>query len=209
MLKFLIGPILLGAGYVVGSIYGADVEQVVHKKPSATYAGVERALDNVRHSGTTFFEGGTPVPYEIKVDRTLDQKLLVTLLFAGRQGAEAELVFTPRNDGSETLITTRIHGDRSVLRTALAGTSKARLAYAPDWMLNLSFRPVLRQLAEQIETGGEPDLGLTPGEAQAQWESKLSDEDRRQVADWRQYDATRPAVDPAADAQRQMSGTTN
>ena len=102
-----------------------------------------------------------------------------------------------------------VHGNRSVLRTALAGTSRARLAYAPDWMLNLSFRPVLRQLAEQLEAGGEPDLGLTPGEAQAQWESNLSEDQRRQVADWRQYDATRPAVDPAADAQRQISGGTN
>jgi len=209
MLKFLIGPALLSAGYVAGNFYGSEVEQVVHKKPSVTYAGVERALDNVRHSGTTFFEGGTPVPYEIKVDRTLDQKLLVTLLFAGRPGAEAELDFSPGNDGEETLITARIHGDRSVLRTALAGTSRARLAYAPDWMLNLSFRPVLRQLAEQLEAGGEPDLGLTPGEAQAQWEANLSEDQRKQVADWRQYDATRPAVDPAADAQRQISGGTN
>lgn len=209
MLKFLIGPVLLGAGYVAGSFYGAEVEQVVHKKPSITYAGVERALDNVRHSGTTFFEGGTPVPYEIKVDRTLDQKLLVTLVFAGRQGAEAKLDFSPRNGGEETLITARIHGDRNVLRTALAGSSRSRLAYAPDWILNLSFRPVLRRLAEQIETGGEVDLGLTPGEAQAQWEANLSDDERRQVADWRQYDATRPAVDPAADAQRQASGGTN
>jgi len=209
MLKFLIGPTLLGAGYVAGSFYGADVEQVVHKKPSITYAGFERALDNVRQSGTTFFEGGTPVPYEIKIDRTLDQKLLVTLLFAGRQGAEAELVFTPRNGGDETLITTRIHGERSVLRTALAGTSRARLAYAPDWMLNLSFRPVLRQLAGQIEAGDEADLGLTPGEVQARWESSLSEEERRQVADWRQYDATRPAVDPVADAKRPASGGAN
>ena len=139
----------------------------------------------------------------------LDQKLLVTLLFAGRQGAEAELVFTPRNGGDETLITTRIHGERSVLRTALAGTSRARLAYAPDWMLNLSFRPVLRQLAGQIEAGDEADLGLTQGEMQARWESNLSEEERRQVADWRQYDATRPAVDPVADAKRPASGGAN
>ena len=201
MLKFLIGPTLLGAGYVAGSFYGADVEQVVHKKPSITYAGFERALDNVRQSGTTFFEGGTPVPYEIKIDRTLDQKLLITLLFAGRQGAEAELVFTPRNGGDETLITTRIHGERSVLRTALAGTSRARLAYAPDWMLNLSAKPVLRQLAEQIEQGGAPGnafAGMTAGQAQAQWEAGLSDEQRATVSEWRQYDATRPSVDPSA-----------
>ena len=51
------------------------------------------------------------------------------------------------------MITAKLHGDHGVLREALAGTSKAQLAYAPDWMLNLPARPVLRQLAQQIETG--------------------------------------------------------
>ena len=205
MIKFLIGPVLLAVGYAAGSYYGADAEQVVHKSPSATYAAVETAVGNVRQSGSTFFEGGTPVPYEIKIDRTLDQKLVVELLFDGKQGAEAELIFTPQNDGKETLITAKIHGDRSVLRPALAGTDKARLAFAPDWMLNLSFKPVLQQLAQQIEQGETASLGMTAGEAQAQWESKLSDEERQQVSAWRQYDATRPTVDPNAAARRGAS----
>ena len=153
MLKFLIGPVLMGTGYLAGSYYGSDAEQLVHKSPEVTYAGVEQALDNVRPSGTTFFDGGTPIPYEMKVDHTPDQRLVVTLLFNGQQGAEADITFTPRNDGKDTLIATRIHADRSVLRTALAGTDKARLAYAPDWMLNLTMKPVLKQVAEQIEQG--------------------------------------------------------
>ena len=209
MIKFLIGPALLGAAYVIGSIYGADVEQLVHKSPSVTYAGVEQALGNVRPSGTTFFDGGTPMPYELKVDRVADQHLLVTLFFSGRQGAQADLSFTPQNDGRDTLITARLNSDRGVLRAALAGTSKARLAYAPDWMLNLSARPVLQQLAGQIERGGSVDLGLTPGEAQAQWEASLSDEQRAEVAEWRQSEATRPAVDPGADAQKDAGASGN
>ena len=202
MLKFLIGPALVGAGYAAGSFYGADAEQLVHKSPSVTYAAVEQALANVSASGTTFFDGGTPMPYELKVDRALDQKLVVSLFFNGKQGAQAELTFTPQDEGKATLVAARVHGDRSVLRTALAGTSKARLAYAPDWMLNLSAKPVLKQLADQIEEGETADLGLTAGEAQAQWESNLSEEQRQQVAEWRQYEATRPAVDPNADAQQ-------
>jgi hypothetical protein len=63
MFKFLIGPVLMGAGYLAGSFYGSDAEQAVHKSPSVTYAAVEQALGNVRQSGTTFFDGGTPVPY--------------------------------------------------------------------------------------------------------------------------------------------------
>jgi hypothetical protein len=87
MLKLLIGPALLGAGYIAGSAYGRDAEQVVHKSPSVTYAAVEQALGNVRQSGTTFFDGGAPIPYELKIERALDQRLTVTLLFDGRRGA--------------------------------------------------------------------------------------------------------------------------
>jgi hypothetical protein len=206
MLKFLIGPVLVGSGYAAGSYYGADAEQIVHKSPSLTYAGVEEALAGVSESGTTSFDGGTPMLYALSIDRTLDQQLVVRLSFAGRSGAEADLTFTPQNGGADTLVRARIHGERDVLQAALAGTSRAKLAYAPDWMLNLAFRPLLQQLAGQIEEGRHADLGLTPGEAEAQWESNLSDEQRSGLAAWRQYDATRPAVDPNADAERSRAG---
>jgi hypothetical protein len=210
MLKFLIGPVLLGAGYAAGSYYGSNAEQLVHKSPSITYAAVEQALDNMRQSGTTSFDGGTPVPYELHVERTLDQKLVLTLLFDGKKGAEADIEFSPRDGGATTLIATRIHADRSVLRPVLAGTSKARLAYAPDWMLNLTFKPVLQQLATQIEQGQAASFeGLSEGEAEARWESNLTAEQRDEVSQYQQYEATRPAVDPDADARRYESGNSN
>jgi hypothetical protein len=204
MLKFLLGPVLLGAGYLTGSIYGASAEQVVHESPAKTYAGVDHALSRIRQSGTTFFDGGKPMPYEIDIERTEDQRIVVTLFFDGKQGARADLNFAPAGDGSETLITTRIEGENAVLREALAGTNKARLAYAPDWMLNLSARPVLRQLAEQIEQGAAPDAfgAMSAGQARAEWEAGLTEQQRAQMAEWRQYDATRPSVDPSAGAGR-------
>ena len=210
MLKFLIGPTLIGAGYIAGSIYGRECEQVVHKSPSTTYAAIETALGNVRQSGTTFFDGGTPMPYEIKVEHLADQHLLVHLFFDGREGASADVSLLPQDDGKDTLIVARLHGDHAVLRSALAGTNKARLAYAPDWMLNLTMRSTLRQLAEQIEKGGSPDLGgLTDADAEAQWEANLTDQQRQQVADYRQYEATKPAVDPDAATQNYASGGSN
>ena len=210
MLKFLLGPILLGAGYLAGSIYGRDSEQLVHKSPSETYAAVETALDNVRPSGTTFFDGGTPMPYAITSDRTPERQILVTLSFNGQQGATAELDFTPKNDGKDTLVTLHMHGDLSVLRTALAGTDKARLAWAPDWMLNLAARPMLKQVVSEIEQGQLTAFaGMSEGEAEAQWENNLTDDQKKDVAEWRQYDATRPAVDPNADAQNYISGKGN
>jgi hypothetical protein len=205
MLKFLVGPVLVGAGYLTGSIYGADAEQLVHKSPGETYTGVSQAIGNIRSSGMTFFDGGTPMPYEIKVDRQTDTRLLVRLYFDGKQGATADLSFVTQNGGKDTLIVAKVDADRATLRAALAGTSKARLAYAPDWMLNLTAKPLLQQLATQIEQGAHPDLGLTPGEAQAQWEANLTDEQREQVSDWRQYDATRPSVDPDAAANARIA----
>jgi|SRR6185369_14014232 len=206
MWKFLLGPLLMGAGYIAGSIYGADAEQVVRKSPSDTYAGVEQALDNVRGGGTTSFEGGTPMPYQLKVDRSPDERLLVTLYFDGREGASADFRFSPRDDGAATLVTATIHGDHAVLRQALAGTDKARLGYAPDWMLNLAARPLLRQLAEQIEQGQSADAALPGFQSQADWESSLPPDQQKKVQQWRQYDASRPMTDPDADAQRYLNG---
>jgi hypothetical protein len=204
MLKFLIGPVLVAAGYVVGSVYGATAEQIVHKSPADTYEGVEGALSRVRKSGTTFFDGGNPMPYEITIDRTDGKRLVVTLFFDGKQGAKADLAFTALNGGNDTLVSARIEGENAVLRQALAGTDKARLAYAPDWMLNLSAKPLLHQLAEQIEQGADPSTfaPMSPGQAQAQWEAGLSDQERADLAAGRQYDATRPAVDPTPADER-------
>src|SRR3982750_4846728 len=107
---------------------------------------------------------------------------------------------------------TRPHGclnsppAHAVLRDALAGTSKARLAYAPDWMLNLTARPVLRQLAGQIEQGravGDPMHGF---QSQADWEASLPPEKQKQMQEWRQYDASRPMTDPDAAANKFLNG---
>jgi hypothetical protein len=202
MLKLLVGPVLVLAGYAAGTYYGADAEQLVHKDPNLTYASIDQALGNIRPSGTTSFEGGTPVPYEIKVDRTGGEKLQIGLFFAGKEGANADVRFIPQNGGHDTLVRAQIHGDRSVLRGVLAGTDKERLAYAPDWMLNLSFKPLLQQVASQIEHGEVAQLKeVSPAEAQARWEANLSEEERGGLAQWRQYQATQPAVDPDAAAQ--------
>jgi hypothetical protein len=208
MWKFLLGPLLFGAGCIGGSIYGSDAEQVVHKSPDVTYAAVEQAIDNMSPSGTTHFDGGTPVPYELQVERTPDQRLVIDLLFDGKQAAVADLAFAPQNGGKDTLITAKIHGDRAALRTVLAGTDKARLAYAPDWMLNLTARPLLKQLADQIEQGttADPMSGFM---SQAEWESQLPPDEQKQVQEWRQYDAARPMVDPDADAKKFMSGNSS
>lgn len=186
----------MGTGYIVGSIYGRDVEQVVHKSPDATYSAIKDAVGNIPAHGTTFFEGGTPMPYELDIAAPADNRLHLTLTFADRIGAEADIEVRPQAGADESLVAAKFHGDRAVLQAALAGTDKARLAYAPDWMLNLAARPVLRQVAEQIERGEPSSFGLPQGhDERAEWEAKLTPEQREQQAEWQQYQATRPSTD--------------
>ncbi len=202
MWKWLIGPTLLGTGCIAGCVYGRDSEQVVHKSPSDTYQALEQSLDNMPQSGTTSFEGGKRVPYEIRIDREQDQQLLVSILFAGSEGANAKLDFSAEDGGRATLITAKIHGDHDVLRSALAGTSHARLAYAPDWALNLAARPLLREIASQVEEGGPAQIApqAFQSDSEVQWEQRLSDEQRQGLQQSREYDATRPSTDPNAAA---------
>ena len=200
MLKFLIGPVLAGAGWIAGSYFGADARLVVHKGLNSTYEGLTQALDGMPQSGMTSFEGGKPVSYEIKADRIYGKRLYIRVMFGGREGATGEITLTPQNSGEETLVIAKAHGDREVLRDVLAGSSRARLAYAPDWMLNmLSMRPLLQQLGEQIEKGERVSMGF---QSRSDWESSLSEDEQRKVQEWRQYDAARPRVDPNADAER-------
>jgi hypothetical protein len=207
MRKLLIGPALTGIGYAAGSYYGADAEQLVHKSPDVVRASVEQALTD--RSGTMDLEGGKPIPYEVKFDQDAgDGKLVAHLIMAGREGAAADVSFTPQV-GDATLMAVKLHTDHAVLREALAGTDKARLAYAPDWMLNLTLRPVLQQLAQQIESGaavGDPMNGF---ETRADYEASLPPDRQKQIQEWRQYDASRPMTDPDADAKRYMNGGGN
>jgi hypothetical protein len=200
MWKFLLGPLLLGAVCLFGSIYGADAEQVVHKPPSKVRAAVREAIA-VAPSGTVPLDGGQPLSYEMRIERISDEQMVVTMMMNGKQGAETQLRFTPQNDGKDTLVTANVHTEHAVMREALAGSSKAKLGYAPDWVFNLTIRPLLKKFAEQTEQGGAMD-GLMDSRSRGD----MSPEEERQLQEWRQYDATRPAVDPNQAARNYLSG---
>jgi hypothetical protein len=203
----LIGPAVAAIAWIAGSYYGADAEQVIHKSPDATYAAVAQALDGMQQTGTTQFEGGKPTAYEVKIDREADRHLRLQVMFAGREGGGTDIAFEPLNGGTETLVKAKAHGNWQVLGEALSGSKYGRLAYAPDWMLNLlAVRPLLRQVGEAIEQGAPLTM---PGQTQAEWESSLSQDDQRKLQDWRQYEASKPMIDPDADASRYMNGSTN
>ena len=103
MFKFLIGPVLMGVGYAAGSYYGSDAEQVVHKSPTVTYAAVEAALGNVRQSGEHLLRWRDADALRAEHRPNARPEAVVTLYFDGKQGAEADIDFSPRDGGTSTL----------------------------------------------------------------------------------------------------------
>ena len=206
MWKWLIGPALTAIGYAAGAYYGSDAEQLVHKSPDEVRSAVEQALTD--RGGTMDLEGAAkPIPYEVKLDDSEAGKLTAHLIMDGREGGEADLNFTPEDNGAATLVAVRIHADRRVLKDELAGTSKARLAWAPDWMLNLVSHQVLSQLAGQIESGeamADPLQDAAP--SRADQEAQLPPEKQKELQEYRQYSASRPMVDPNAAAKAYLKG---
>lgn len=206
MRKLLIGPVLTGAGYAAGAYYGSDAEQIVHKKPEDVQAAIEQLVAN-RQAGTMELEDGKELPYELKLDdHAPGEPLVVHLSINGRDAVDTHIRLTAQADGAGTLMAVNVKSDHSVLREVLAGSAKAKLAYAPDWVLNLTARPVLKKLAEQMESGeplGDPIGGF---QTQADWESSLPADKQKEMQEWRQYDASRPTLDPSADARRYLSG---
>lgn len=202
MLKFVLGPVLIGALYLAGSIYGASADQLVRKDPGTVYAAVYRAIDANAKNGTMRFDGAErPIPYTLQVDGTPDRSINVKVLIEGRQAAEAQTTLTPEDSGQSTLLSVRVDADNAVLREALAGTSKAKLAYAADWMFNIGLKKPLKQLAAEIEQGGAVGASMGDYLSPADWESQLPVNQREQVQEWRQYEATRPTTDPNAAAR--------
>lgn len=209
MRKLLIGPALLGATALGGSVYGRESIQLIHKSPTAVYAALEQAIDNAPASGTwQFDEGGRSIPYSRSVERSSDQHLLIKVAMNDKPGAEADVSLAPADDGKSTLVTVKVHTDHAVLREALAGTSQARLAYAPDWLLTIAARPAMRDIAARIEDG---TLSSDTQQyfSQADWESRLPPEQQKQMQQWHQYEASKPALDPDAAARNYLSGNSN
>jgi len=150
---FLIGPVLLGATHIVGSTLVDDTSEIVRQRPAMVYATVSEALATYPSSGTMQFESGPPVPYSISVDRSPSKQMVVHVKFNGREAGRIDLRFQPANGGKETLVIARVESDGKVVREELAGTEKAKLGYAPDWLLTFAFGRSLRESAEEIERG--------------------------------------------------------
>jgi hypothetical protein len=207
MLKFLIGPVLAVIVWVVGSYYGRNAEQLVHKSPNAVYAALSNIVDESKERDPTVKrEDGRPMQMALDVTaHDPGKSLSMQLLFDGQAAVTADVTLTPEQDGKATLMKVKLHGDHAVLRDKLAGSKQARLAYAPDWLLNLTFRPVLKSIGEDIDKEQDFASILRSG-SEAQGAGTLSPDQQRQMEQAQQYEAARPITDPNADAERYLRG---
>lgn len=149
----LIGPALLGAAHIAGSTLADETSEIISGRPAVVYSTMSKALANTPQSGTMQFESGAPVPYRISIDRSPGERLVVHLMLNGRRAGQVDLDFRPENGGKDTLIVAKVDSDGKVVREELAGTEKAKLGYAPDWLLTFAFGRSLREAKEQIERG--------------------------------------------------------
>lgn len=147
----LIGPVLLGLAHLAGSNLFSETTQIVRKRPAAVYSNLSKAIAVSPLSGTMELEGGKSVPYRVRVDRTPGERMVLHLLLDGREAGQVDVAFTPENGGEATRMTAKVDSDGKVIREELAGTDKAKLGYAPDWILTFAFRRTLRDIAERIE----------------------------------------------------------
>lgn len=200
---FLIGPALLGLVHLTGSVLANDAAQIVRKRPATVYADLSSAIAVSPLSGTMQLEGGKPVPYRVRVDRTPGERLVLHMLLDGREAGQVDVAFTPENGGEATLMTARVDSVGKVIREELVGTDKAKLGYAPDWVFNFAISGTLKELAAQIEQGtlmAQPTRSFMGGV-----EGEMSAKEREQREAWRQYNATRPTTDPNAAAEQYLS----
>jgi hypothetical protein len=204
--KLLIGPALLGATCLGGSYYGRDAEQRVAKDPDTVYSAISQLVEGSETRGASLDrEDGKRVETDLKLAASDPGKSMsVQLLLDGQPGATADVAFAPDEDGKATLVSVRLHSDHAVLRDKLAGTSQARLAFAPDWLLNITFRPVLRAIAEDIEK--EQGFASASG---SQSEAQLTPEQQREQQAWQQYQAAQPTTDPNQAARDYLSQSGN
>lgn len=185
-----------------------DAEQVIRKDPGAVFDAFVDAFAASQAGSMTRFGPAAALGYEVKLDKTRDEKLDVTVLLNKAKASEVHFTFTPQNGGAETLVTADVAVDQAVMREAFAGTPQEKLSQVPDLAYRVGMQRMLKEWAERIEDGlplaegaeswMEPEHEPSP--AMAAQERRWEEQERRQAA-------TKPMVDPGADARKYLNGS--
>ncbi|HKX91852.1 MAG TPA: hypothetical protein VJM15_05430 [Sphingomicrobium sp.] len=193
----MLGGCGLGAGH--------DADQIVKKDPETVYAALDSAFSDAVADGNhgAAAEHGQVTTIDRDPGKSLDLKVMIE----GKQAVRMRFGVEPANGGADTRLTGDIDVDQAVLRESIReqGGDDAKLPAIPSFAFDMAMKKVVAEIGKKIEAG-EPLGGSrstlamatspdpSPSASESRWEQR-----RRQEA------ATRPMVDPDADARKYLN----
>jgi hypothetical protein len=182
-----------------------DADQIVKKDPETVYAALDSAFSDAISEGNNgaAAEHGQVTTIDRDPGKSLDLKVMIQ----GRQAVRMRFGVEPANGGADTRLTGDIDVDQAVLRESIReqGGDDAKLPAIPSFAFDMAMKKVVAEIGQKIEAG-EPLNGSrstlamattpepSPSASESRWEQS-----RRQEA------ATKPMVDPDADARKYLN----
>lgn len=193
------GALCCGCAYMAFAGFGGPVHQVVHAPPGQVYSAFSESFANAEQSGIAEAEPGHPVAYQIDVDKVVDKSIDLTWTIEGKEAGRLHLGFEPDGEG-DTKVTGLINADTQKIRDTFHGSSGA-FPSSSAFVMNAGLSTMLAEAAQKIEKGeplgsfGRMDIS---DRGYGQSTSRYADRARQRAA-------TRPMLDPNAEAARYLN----
>jgi hypothetical protein len=181
--------------------FGAPVHQAVQAPPDRVYSAFSETFANAEQSGIAEAEPGHPVAYQVLVDKVVDKSIDVTWTIEGKEAGRLHLGFEPEGAGG-TMITGTIKADTQKIRDTFHGSSGA-FPSSSAFVMNAGLSTMLAEAADKIEKG-EP-LGSFGRRTDISERGQVGRPSSSYADRARQRAATRPMLDPGADAARYLN----
>jgi hypothetical protein len=196
------GAACCACAYLAFAGFGGPVHQQVHAPPERVYSAFSETFANAEQSGIAEAEPGHPVAYQVLVDKVADKSIDVTWTIEGKEAGRLHLGFEPEGAGG-TMITGTIDADTQKIRDTFHGSSGA-FPSSSAFAMNAGLSTMLAEAAGKIENG-EP-LGSFGKRMDVSNGGQVGRPSNSSYADrTRQRAATRPMLDPNADAARYLN----
>jgi hypothetical protein len=175
---------------------GGPAGQVVHAAPDKVYSAFEDGFSDAEQSGVVQANGQS-VAYQIEVEKVRNKSIDVIYEISGEKVGHLHLGFAPEGQG-DTMVTGTIVANAQKIHETL-GYSTTGFPDSP--VVDLGLAPMLSDAAKKIEEG--MPLGKFGKRIDAS-NGDCGSSCRNYADEARQRAATRPMVDPDADARRYL-----
>jgi hypothetical protein len=192
------GALCCGCAYMAFAGFGGPARQLVHASPDKVYSAFSESFSNVEQSGIVKSESG-PVAYQVEVEKVADRSIDVVWDISGDEAGHLHLGFAPDGKGN-TMVTGTVKADAQKIRDTL-GYSAASFPTGSSFAMDAGLSTMLADAAKKIEDG-EPigAFGKRIDVSDGDW----SRTGRNYAEEARQREATRPIVNPDADARKYL-----